>query len=114
MQNAARNQIFTRNNLKHRCLYLNEYVFTDHENTTICLVTLAPWVHHLSRDIYFSIFLWSVHSHNQESIEVNFTVILQVPHYFHSLCPLCHPGLSQRKANFWRGRIREKEKSNDK
>ena len=84
MQNALRNQIFTWNNLKHCCPYLNECVFTDYENTNICLVTLAPWVHHLSRDIYFSIFLWSVHSHNPE---LNFTVIFQVSHYFHSLCP---------------------------
>ena len=89
----------------------NEYVFTDHGNTNICLVTLAPWVHHLSKDIYFSIFLWSVHSYNPESIEVNFTILSQVLHYLHFLCPLCHPGLSQRKANLWRGRSGEKEKS---
>ena len=90
------------------------YVFTDHENTNICLVTQAPWVHHLSKDIYFSIFLWSVR-HTLLIIQSQLhNFIPQVPHYLHSLCPLCHPGLSQRKANLWRGRSGEKEKSYDK
>ena len=37
----------------------------------------------------------------------------QVSHYLHSLRPLCDPDLSQRKANLWRGRSGEKEKSSD-
>ena len=69
--------------------------------------------HEISTSL-FSFGQCDIHSHNREQIEANCTVLSQVPHHLHSLYPLCHSGLSQRKADLWRGRGREKEKSFDK